>query len=221
MRKGGDMKKRARITAITTIFCVLFFVFPLTIQAGDTIIEEWGSVKAPAEPELKPVTVDPKFTALLVLDIQNNNCNAKRRPRCVESIPKIKGLLEKVRSKEMAVLYSVTSSRTEDDIREEVFPSDTSEVVVRASVDKFYGTALARLLKERGIKTVIIVGTSAHGAVLATAIGAAMRKLKIVVPVDGMSSSKAYAEQYTAWHLANAPGTRKRTTLTRIDMIKF
>jgi len=216
------MKRRHQsIITLAIIYLVLVFVFPLTVQAKDTIIDEWGSVKAPAAPELKQVTVDPKFTAILVLDIQNNNCNAKRRPRCVESIPKIKGLLDKARSKEMAVLYSVTSSRTEDDIREEVFPSDTSESVVKASVDKFYGTALARLLKEKGIKTVIIVGTSAHGAVLATATGAAMRKLKIIVPVDGISSSKAYAEQYTAWHLANSPGTRKRTTLTRINMINF
>jgi hypothetical protein len=32
----------------------------------DDIIAEWASVKPPAAPELKPVTVDPKTTALLV-----------------------------------------------------------------------------------------------------------------------------------------------------------
>jgi hypothetical protein len=30
-----------------------------------------------------------------------------------------------------------------------------------------------------------------------------------------------YAEQYTAWHLLNAPGTRGSSTLTRFDMIRF
>lgn len=35
------------------------------------IIDEWASVKAPPAPELKTVTVDPKTTALLMLDFMN------------------------------------------------------------------------------------------------------------------------------------------------------
>jgi len=68
---------------------------------------------------------------------------------------------------------------------------------------------------------VILVGTSSNGAVLHTATGAAARGLDVVVPVDGMSASEAYAEQYTAWHLVNAPGTRRRTRLTTVNAIKF
>ena len=37
------------------------------------IIDEWASVKAPAAPELKPMTVDPKTTALLMLDFMNQS----------------------------------------------------------------------------------------------------------------------------------------------------
>lgn len=80
---------------------------------------------------------------------------------------------------------------------------------------------LEEILEENGIETVIVVGTSAHGAVLHTATGAALRGLKVIVPVDGMSAGERYAEQYTAWHLANAPGTRRHTTLTRIGLIRF
>ena len=104
-------------------------------------------------------------------------------------------------------------------ILKEVAPLD-GEPVVQSSVDKFYGTELENILKKKGIKTVIIVGTAANGAVLGTAIGAAMRKLNIIVPVDGMSD-KLYSEQYVAWHLVNAPGTRNRTILTQIDWIEF
>lgn len=32
------------------------------------IVDEWANVKAPKAPELKAVTVDPKTTALLMLD---------------------------------------------------------------------------------------------------------------------------------------------------------
>jgi len=92
--------------------------------------------------------------------------------------------------------------------------------VVRSSVDKFYNTDLEKILRDRGIKTVIIAGTAANGAVLHTATGAAMRGLKVIVPVDLMSAD-LYAEQYTAWHLVNAPGTRRQTTLTRSDLIEW
>ena len=33
------------------------------------ITREWADIKLPPAPELKPVTVDPKTTALLVLDM--------------------------------------------------------------------------------------------------------------------------------------------------------
>jgi len=64
----------------------------------------------PLPPELKPVKIDPKVTALLILDIQNQNCNSERRPRCVASAAKIQKLLAKAREKGMAVIYSLTSS---------------------------------------------------------------------------------------------------------------
>ncbi len=71
--------------------------------------------------------------------------------------------------------------------------------------DKFLGTDLEKILKERGIRTVITAGSASHGAVLYTASGAALRGLKVVVPVDGTAADNTYAEQYTAWHLVNAP----------------
>ncbi len=185
-----------------------------------TVIDEWASVEAPPAPELQPVTVDPATTALLVLDIQNANCSLETRPRCVASLPGIGALLAEARRKGLAVVYTLTSKATPADIRAEVAPLP-DEPVVTAGVDKFHGAELADILAGRGIETVILVGTSAHGAVLHTAAGAAMRGFRVVVPVDGMSASEPYAEQYTAWHLANSPGTRRRTTLTRLDMIRL
>jgi hypothetical protein len=44
------------------------------------IISEWATVKAPPAPELKPVTLDGKTTALLILDMMKGGCTA--RPRC-------------------------------------------------------------------------------------------------------------------------------------------
>lgn len=136
------------------------------------------------------------------------------------SVPKIKSFLEKARSKNIAVVYSLTRKGAPETILPGAAPLGT-EPIVKSSVDKFYKTDLEKILQEKGIKTVIIVGTTAEGAVLHTATGAAMRGFQVVVPIDGMSAGSLYAEQYTAWHLVNAPGSRRRTTITRFDMIAF
>lgn len=120
----------------------------------------------------------------------------------------------------MAVIYSLTRSADRSDIRKELAPV-AGEPIVKSGVDKFFGTDLEKILKTKGIQTVILAGTSAHGAVLHTATGAALRGLKVIVPVDAMSAGDPYAEQYTAWHLVNGPGTRRQTTLTRISLIRF
>jgi len=184
-----------------------------------TIIDEWAEAKAPPAPELKTVTVDPGETAFLILDIQYQNCDAQKRPRCEVSVAKIKDFLDRAREKKMTVAYSLTTKGEADDIREEVAPLP-GEPVVRSSADKFYNTDLEKILKDRGVKCVIVVGTSAHGAVLHTVTGAAQRGFQAIVPVDGMSAD-LYAEQYTAWHLVNGPGSRKQTTLTQFSMIQF
>ncbi len=64
---------------------------PRLAGAGD-IIADWDTVKLPPKPELKSVTVDPKTTALLVLDLMKNNCG--QRPRCMPIVPTVKKLLD-------------------------------------------------------------------------------------------------------------------------------
>ena len=66
-----------------------------------------------------------------------------------------------------------------------------------------------------------VVGTAAHGAVVYTASGAAMRGMKVIIPVDGVSAETPYVEQYVTWHLANVPVISPAMTLTTIDNVKF
>jgi nicotinamidase-related amidase len=73
--------------------------------------------------------------------------------------------------------------------------------VVQGGPDKYFGSDLERRLKDNGIKTVIVTGTSAQGVVVGVGSGSAQRGYKVVVPVDGMSAEDAYNEQYAAWHL--------------------
>ncbi|MFX0207017.1 MAG: cysteine hydrolase family protein [Candidatus Hodarchaeota archaeon] len=190
------------------------------MESKKTILEEWGSITIPTPPKLENVVVESKSTALLVLDFQNLNCNQERRPRCVASLSKVKSLLSMAREKGMLVAYALIRSSSMEDIRDEVKPLG-SEPIVKAGVDKFYKTDLEDILTTNAISEVIITGTSAHGAVLHTATGAAQRQLKVIVPVDLISATEPYAEQYTVWHLANSPGTRRSVTLTKSDMIEI
>lgn len=194
--------------------------FMVSAAGAATIIDEWASVKTPKAPTLKPVTVDDKTTALLMLDFMHQNCSEKRRPRCVASLPKMKTLLGEARDHHVMVVYSIIRNTTTKDIWEQVAPKP-DEPWVKASANKFYKTDLEKMLKDKGIKTVITVGTSAHGAVLYTASGAAFRGFNVIVPVDGMSSEDPYFEQFVAYQLTHGPGLPKKVTLTKVDMMKF
>jgi nicotinamidase-related amidase len=89
--------------------------------------------------------------------------------------------------------------------------------------NKFYNSSLEPALKEKGIRTVIVTGTSAQGAVAGTTQGATERGFKAVVPVDGMSSEDAFNELYAAWHLAKGGPVivTGKVTITRSSMMKF
>jgi hypothetical protein len=120
-----------------------------TAASARTIVDEWATVKVPPPPELKPVTIDNvKETAFLVLDIQRQNCNNQRRPRCVASVPKIQKFLEEARAKGMAVIYSRSSQATAADILPEVAPRP-DEPLIAAPADKFVGSDLEKILKEK------------------------------------------------------------------------
>jgi len=208
--------KRFLIIAILSGMALLLLQSPLAAQ---TIVDDWQRVVAPPAPELKPATVDPKTTALLLLDFNKQTCNAERRPRCIASIPKVKKLLTDARTKGMVVIYSLSAGAVPADIASDLALLG-GETVVISGPDKFMGTDLEKILKEKGIQTVIVTGTAAHGAVLYTASGAALRGMQVILPVDGMSAENTYAEQYTAWHLVNAPRVSAKVILTRIDLLK-
>jgi len=205
--------KRNLITAAAGI---IVMALGLPASAAD-IVDEWASVKAPAAPTLKEVKVDPKTTALLMLDFMKQNCG--QRPRCVATLPAMKKLLADARAAKATVIYSIIANSTIADVLPDVAAQD--EPSVQGGVDKFRNTELEKILKDKGITTVIAVGTSANGAVLYTGSGAVLRGMNLIVPVDGMSSVEAYADYGTVLTFMSAPLISAKTTLTRSTMIKF
>jgi nicotinamidase-related amidase len=219
MSMMGRTRRVFLVEGLTLASVLVFLTSGISLAQTKTIIDEWAIVQAPKPPELKPVTLDPKTTALLVLDFVKQTCNTERRPRCLDSVPKVQTLLKQARAKGVTVIHSTTTAATPADIAKELTPLE-GEPIVKASADKFFKTDLEKILSEKGIKTVVVVGTAAQGAVLNTASQAAFRGLQVIVPVDGMSAENTYFEQYTIYHLANAPGVGQQVTLTKIDIIK-
>jgi nicotinamidase-related amidase len=113
-------------------------------------------------------------------------------------------------------------SPTGADVAPGLTPKD-GEWVIQRGPDKFLGSPLEQRLKERGITSVIVTGTSAQGVGIGAGSGAAQRGYKVIVPVDGMSSEDAFNEQYAAWHLYKGGPVAlvEHVTVTRGDLIKY
>jgi nicotinamidase-related amidase len=188
------------------------------------VISDWSTAVVPPPPELKEVTVDPATTALLFLDIMKAGCTA--RPRCVAAVPNMKRLHDEARAHDMVVWYSLVGSEgkaTPDDVMDATLKPRAGEWFRQPGPDKFMGSTLEPILRQAGIKTVIVCGNSFQGAAVGTASGAAQRGFKVIVPVDCSAAESVYNEQYAAFHLAKGgpTGVTSNVTLTRSTMIKF
>jgi nicotinamidase-related amidase len=188
------------------------------------VISDWSTAVAPPPPELKEVTVDPSTTALLLLDIMKFNCST--RPRCVAAMPVIKKLHDDARAHNMPVWYSLVGSdgkATPDDLMDPAIKARDGEWYRQGGPDKFIHSTLEPVLKQAGIKTVIICGNSFQGATVGTSQEAVQRGFKVIVPVDCSAGDSVYHEQYAVFQLAKGGpvGITSNVTLTRSGMIKF
>jgi nicotinamidase-related amidase len=194
-----------------------------SMPAGaQTLIEEWNSAKLPPPPELKSATLIPNETALLVMDFTTQTCTPERRPRCAASVAKVRKLVEEARGKGATIIYSVAvPNSTAADILKDLTPAAGEQVLPPLGPDKFVNSDLEATLKQKGIKTVIAMGTQAQTSVLHTASSAALRGFRVIVPVDAMSADNVFPELYTAWHLANAARISNQVTLTKLSSISY
>jgi hypothetical protein len=143
--------------AVITAAVAAVLLGPVSPVRAGNIVDDWAKVKAPPPPALKPVTVDPKTTALLMLDFMHQNCNDKRRPRCVASLPAMKKLLAGARAHNVMVVYTIIRNTTTKDVWADVAPKG-NEPWFLAGPDKFLSTALEKTLKDKGIKLCRIAG---------------------------------------------------------------
>ena len=193
-----------------------------TAVRAQTLIEEWGAAKFPAPPTLKPAKIVPAETALLVMDFTKQTCTPERRKRCADQVPAVAKFVAEARAKGALIIYSVAvPNSVPADILPALTPASGEQVLPPLGPDKFINSDLEKTLKDKGIKTVVAMGTQAQTSVLHTGSTAALRGFKVIVPIDGMSGDEVFPELYTAWHLTTAARISSNVTLTKFEMIGF
>jgi nicotinamidase-related amidase len=181
----------------------------------------------PAAPAPVAVSLDPATTAYLVMDISSSNCIQQSRPTCVASLTAINSLLKKARDAKVPVIYTLFAGST---VLPEVAPQTGEQVVQPTNADKFDGTNLDDLLKQRKVTTLLLVGTAANGAVLYTGYAANARGYTVAVAEDGISTTAPFDNALAEYLLLHEPGPAnadnkpladKSVTLTRSDLVSF
>lgn len=182
-----------------------------------------ATMEAPDLPNAVAVALDPKTTAVLVLDLSDVSCG--QVPAAKESIPAVRKLLDRAREHGARVIFSL--GRAPQEVYPDLARRD-DEPIVKSSADKFFQTDLEERLK--GVTHAVVIGTAANGAVLYTAFGACARGIAVVVPEDGMSSRQPIATWVAKYQLLNQPGfvnaqntplQAKAVTVSRTDLISF
>jgi Single-strand binding protein family len=167
------------------------------------VVSEWATVKAPPAPELKTVTVNPKTTALLVMDFNEGLCSPGGQyalPRRIRAIPKVKELLEIVRAHHMLVVF--TGYPNMQPIVKALVRMHNGPMVV-SHADKFDNS----ILKDHGITTVITSGLVGNGAALTVLSVATQRSWK---NAEEEWASKTEWHRVVAW---NSLGEQVATSL--------
>lgn len=165
-----------RLGAVAIALAAVGYEAATPAHAAD-LMADWPTLQMPPAPMLKPMAVDPKTTALFLFDFMSTNCN--ERPRCVEAVPKLKTLMDRARGAGMLVAYTMPGNGK---IVDPSIAPHAGEVVdqKQGGPDKFLGSDLDQRLKDHGIKTVILCGTSAQGVGLGTGAAAAQRGYFVV-----------------------------------------
>ena len=205
------MKRIATLIAAAALFAVAMLV---GVSAS--------SSAQPNLPTPQTIVANPRTTALLVLDM-STRCNDPQQI-CSELAPVLAHFLPKARAAGALIVYTVSFSARGTALGD-VWPGfearDDEPVVYPDGTDKFVGGELTALLRERGIDTVIVTGSSANQAVLYTASGATRNNgFRAIIPMDGTNANSDYEWEYTM-HQLNNVSFSSLFTFTTLDQLTF
>jgi hypothetical protein len=187
-------------TTLTTTTTATSTATSITTTSITTTVTN-SSSGFPALPAPVAVSVNPKTTALLVLDY----VFCARLAGCNATLPAVATLLSKARAAGVLVIYTKVPIPA-------AIANQTGETVITNDVgpDKYLNTTLASILQSNGIKTLVITGVTSNGALLYTAQESCARKFTVVVAADTLIGTP-YVQSYVPYQLLNGPGCSNPT----------
>ena len=161
------------------------------------------------------VSLDPRSTALVVVDMQVDFADPKGKLFVQESrptIPIIRSLVSHARKIKVPVIFTQDWHRTDDaefliwpphavegtqgaQVIPELKPLQNDYLIHKRTYDAFFATDLDLLLRQKGIKCLIISGTVANICVLHTAGSASLRGYEVILPIDTLSALNPFDYQ--------------------------
>ena len=180
--------------------------------------------QGPNGPEAKPLTLDRKITAVLVLDL-NARCQDAKQV-CSQLMTPVGEFLDRARAAGVPIIYSVSAAAKGTPLGEVAAPlkhQPTETVIYPDAFDKFVGGELQAWLKDKGAKTLIITGSSSNVTVLYTATTAArMHRYNVVIPMDGINANTPYEQEYSIHQFTVLPSqANKLFQFTKLSLITF
>lgn len=194
-------------------------------------------LKLPKKLEVTDVHLDPRETALLIIDVQNDfiKPSGKLYAEGAERIiSPIKKLLSKAREAGATIVFTQDWHIKDDpefkiwgehtmagtwgaEIVNELKPDETDIVVRKPSYDAFYSTSLDHVLRSRGVTKLILTGLLGNICVSCTAVGAAVRGYGLIIPVDSIYSILEF-DHISSLRFMNSV---LKATLTTSDLLSF
>ena len=214
-------------TVLLTSGLALALCGSVQAQAAERAPGKMMTLQMPATPDPVPVKLDPKTTALVVLDYVEDICNSQ--PSCKGKVlPAVTPFMERARKAGVTIAYG-TRAQNMTKWLPQVAPAPGDIKIVNTAQDRFYNTDLDKLLKAKGITTMIMVGWKISGSVTYTSVGAMIRDYTVVIPVDTTAASTDYETAIGFYNvlnsgnanLTNEPLKPKSVTLSRTDLIGF
>ena len=195
-------------------------------------------VDVPQINKVKDVQLKASETALVIVDMQNDFVDPKGAlyvPTAEKTIEPIKKLIQKFRDKNALIIYTQDWHMKDDpefkiwgahavagtwgaEIVKELEPEEDDVIIRKYRYDAFFETPLDYVLRVKGIKNLVIVGTVANICVLHTAGSAALRWYNVVVPEDGISALTEF-DFYSALRQIDFLYKGKITTSDGVELV--
>jgi nicotinamidase-related amidase len=177
----------------------------------------------PGLPPTAAVALDPATTAVLVLDM-STRCDDPQQV-CREVAPTISRLLDSARQRGVLIAYTVSAGARGTplgDVWQGFHPRPDEPVLYPDGFDKFVDVELQALLTARGIRTLVLTGSSTNVAILYTATAAArLYGYDVVIPIDGVNTETPYQQEYALYQLTVLPGMAPRFRFSLVDQVSF